>query len=157
LDATSPDASVDAGPPSTTCVTGTFANGAYNHACNANAATVTAGGTFPSGTYLNATDYLQPYCPVAFVIGSAQVYQENGGTFFRFIVTRRSSSNDPGTTSTGTYWVKTDGTGPIELVEVCDPTNKGKSRIGTLGTRILDSKTNYVLTFDNGQESWTLQ
>lgn len=149
------DASQDAsGPPTTTCVTQTLLSGAFNHVgCNANAATVTPGGKLALGNYGNSSNFGQPYCPIAYAIGSAQVYEENGATFFRFIVIRKTSTSDPGTPASGTYWVKSnDGSGPIELVEMCDSANKGKSRVGTLGIR---NGNDFVLTFANGQESWT--
>lgn len=160
-DATSADASSDAaveaeaGPPTTLCVDQTFINGSPVHiGCQANQSAVVPGGKFAVADYYNSANYGQPYCPIAYAIGDAHVYVDNGATFFRYYVTRKTSTQDPGTTSKGTYWVKSnDGSGPLELVEVCDQANKGKSRTGTLSIVGND----YIMTFPNpvGQERWT--
>lgn len=154
-----PDASSDAaveaeaGTPTTTCIDQVFINGTGNHVgCQANASAVTPGGKLAVGDYSNSSLYGQPYCPIAYAIGNASVFVDNGETFFRYYVTRKTSTQDPGTTLRGTYWVKSnDGSGPIELVEICDLANKGKSRVGTLA--VVGSV--YTLTFATGQEKWT--
>lgn len=156
-DASPADAAVEAeaGTPSTTCVDQTIVSGSPVHAgCNASQYAVTPGGKLAVGDYYNASNYGQPYCPIAYAIGSAHVYVDNGATFFRYLVIRKTTAGDPGTSSKGTYWVKSnDGSGPIELVEVCDLANMGKSRTGTLSIVGND----FTFTFPNpvGQEKWT--
>lgn len=145
----------EAGPPTTTCVDQTIVSGSGVHVgCQANQSSVSPGGKLAVGDYSNYTLYGLPYCPIAYAIGSAHVYVDNGETFFRYLVIRKTSAQDPGTPTTGTYWVKSnDGSGPIELVEMCDPANKGKSRVGTLA--IVGNI--FTFTFPNpvGQEKWS--
>ena len=145
--------SADSAPPNTTCIDQTIAMGAFNHPCQAMPSKVTPGGLFALGTYANSEAQALPYCPIAYVIGSATVYQENGATFFRYWMLRKGTIQDPGTAVRGTYWIKADGSGPIEVVEVCDPQNKGKSKQGTLTV----AGSVFTMTWVDGQEAWTKQ
>jgi len=169
-DATITDASADdsasdvaveaeAGKPQPTCVNEGNVAGAYNHAgCKANASSVSPGGLFALGDYVNAGLYGVPYCPIAYAIGSATVFQENGGTFFRYAVTRKTSGSDPGTTTYGTFLIQTNGNGDLTVEEMCDTQNKGLVKTGTLSI----SGADYTMTWKNGntvigQETWTKQ
>jgi hypothetical protein len=119
----SADAAVEAeaGKPQPTCVDQTMVSGAYNHTgCQANPSSPSPGGLFANANYVNAGLYGQPYCPIAYAIGSASVFQENGQTYFRYILTRKTSSQDPGTSTTGTYWIQTNGNGDLTVEEMCN-------------------------------------
>lgn len=155
------DAAVEAeaGKPTTTCVDQTLVSGAYVHVgCMANPSSVSPGGLFAVGNYVNASLYGQPYCPIAYAIGSASVYLDNGQTFFRYMVTRKTTTQDPGTTTYGTYWIQTNGNGDLTVEEMCNIQNKGNVRTGTLSIVGND----FTMTFKNGntvlgQEKWTKQ
>lgn len=155
------DAAVEAeaGKPTTTCIDQTLVSGAYNHiGCLANPASVSQGGLFAVGNYVNATLYGQPYCPIAYAIGSASVYLDKGQTFFRYSLTRKTTINDPGTTTFGTYWIQTNGNGDLTVEEMCNVQNKGNVKMGTLS--IVGS--DFTMTWKNGntvvgQEKWTKQ
>lgn len=156
VDASAPsDSSMgpDSSKPTTTCVDQTLAAGAFNHLCSVNPIAVNPGGTFAVGTYASSLDQGQPYCPIPYIIGSAVVYQENNATFFRFWVLRKTTPQDPGTPVRGTYWIKTNGNGQLEVEEMCDLQNKGKIKTGTLSV----SGADYTMTWSNGQETWTKQ
>jgi hypothetical protein len=172
-DATITDASVDAvddspgdvaveaeaGKPQPTCVNEGNVSGAYVHVgCQANPSTVSPGGLFALGDYVNSGLYGVPYCPIAYAIGSGTVFQENGGTFLRYAVTRKTSTQDPGTTTYGTFLIETNGNGNLTVTEMCDTQNKGLVKTGTLAI----SSSVYRMTWMNGntvigQESWTKQ
>ncbi|CAN5654199.1 hypothetical protein BH09MYX1_BH09MYX1_55300 [soil metagenome] len=138
--------------PTTTCVVQSSGSG-FNHHCNANNLSTSPGGLFIDGDYSNSTVYALPYCPVAYVIGAALVYHENGETFFRYAMTRKVSLNDPGTTTTGTWWVQANGSGAVTVEEMCDSANKGKVKTGTLSV----TGSDYTLTWSDGQERWQKQ
>ena len=155
------DAAVEAeaGIPQPTCVDQTLNNGVGVHiGCQANPSSPAIGGTFALGSYNNSNLYGQPYCPIAYAVGSATVFQENGQTYFRFLVIRKTSTQDPGTPTTGTYWVNTNGNGDLTMVEMCSLQNKGLVKTGTLAVVGAD----YTITWKNGstllgQEKWTKQ
>lgn len=158
-DASDAAVEAEAGKPQPTCIDQTLVNGAYYHTgCNANPKSVSPGGLFANGNYVNASLYGQPYCPIAYALGSASVFQENGQTYFRYSITRKTSSQDPGTTTLGTYWIQTNGNGDLTVEEMCNTQNKGIVRSGTLS--IVGS--DFTMTWKSGstvlgQETWTKQ
>ncbi len=159
-DASDAAVEAEASIPPPTCVDQTLVSGAYVHVgCNANAKSVSPGGVFATGNYVNASLWQQPYCPIAYAIGSASVFQQNGQTYFRYMLVRKTSSQDPGTTTYGTYWVQTNGNGDVTVQEMCNLQNKGQVKKATLSIVGAD----YTLSWkDNanttiGQETWTKQ
>lgn len=155
------DAAVEAeaGKPTTTCIDQTLVSGSYNHiGCMANPSSVSPGGLFAVGNYVNASLYGQPYCPIAYAIGSASVYLDKGQTFFRYFITRKTTAQDVGTTTFGTFWIQTNGNGDLTVEEMCNVQNKGNVKTGTLS--IVGS--DFTMTWKNGntvvgQERWTKQ
>lgn len=162
IDAPPSDAAVEAEAsiPPPTCVDQTPVNGAYVHVgCKANASSVSPGGLMATGNYVNASLWQQPYCPISYAIGSATVFQQNGQTYFRYMLTRKTSSQDPGTTTYGTFWIQTNGNGDLTVQEMCNLQNKGQVKKGTLSIVGADYTFTWkdVNSVNIGQETWTKQ
>jgi hypothetical protein len=144
---------VDAAPVTTIC-TDPVNTSAYWQHCVASEVSFPPGGAITNGNYVLSRAWQQLYCPAAYVIGWGNVYVDTGHQFFRYYVERGAVINDPNPVKvTGTYWLDADG-GNLVATEMCDPNNKGKSRVGQLFS---DGGTFTMTWGDAGQESWDIR
>lgn len=146
-------ASLDGGKPMPVCRVGlpTGTTGAFNQRCRASASNPTPGGRILNGSYVLSLGYGSLYCPSAYVIGSAEVFSEGTNQFLRFSVLKKTSTTDPGTPATGTYWLDYDSvSGRLRAEEMCDGARKGTVRTGVVSV-VVDTVT---FTFVDGQEAW---
>jgi hypothetical protein len=124
------DGGPDASLPTVGCIDQPLNTGAIAHRCSAVKLTLTPGGGLAVGLYNHHRSWQEGGCGPnqEFTIGSAEVFQENGRTFMRWVTTRAPSSGT-GVTIHGTWWLEPDGAGNIKRTELCNPALKGTSEV----------------------------
>lgn len=132
------------------CTEQPLLTGAYNFRCRASAVATTPGGTLLAQDYL-LSGWWGPPCQT-YDIGSASVFVYQGNTFMRYQSVTRAATTDAGTKRTGTYWLQPGTGGAMRITEMCDPTTKGVSTVGTFE----QTATSLTLTFSTYQQSWTI-